>query len=217
MREYDGKVNLGEFSGYGSNKMTQYFAWLGYPGSLGTCKAYLADNAVSNRDLLKGPYIMYRPCKEPYDPARTEQYLQCWEQALGVEKPTEVLTTEKNYVILVKPSEPWLYGPPGLHLHTLLARTALDWPGDTNPLEHIYVTKTGMGMGYKDADYAARGRANIQACLDARTLPFKKFVWDLYVDSCKYVNGLYVSMLPKGSMGSHSDGVVDLKGDPLEV
>lgn len=210
MREYTLDLDKYLFQkGYGTIwEWEQRFGWAegNFDYGYACCKAYMADIVVRDPEALKKPYVVWRVNKTPYDPARTEEYIRTWEAALGVGEPTEILTTQLKHVILVQPSQPWLYGPPGVHFHTLLVRTAVDWPGNTNPLEHIYVTNSGMMSGYSDATYAARGRHNITRCLEARTLPFKTYTWDTYRNGTPREH----------SMGTHSDGIVDLKGDPLE-
>lgn len=164
------------------------------------CKAYLIDDVARDNKYLEGPYLVWRSDYKAYDAERTQEYIRSWEVALGVVEPTEILTTEFKYAILVQPSKPWLYGPPGLHLHTFLIRTAIDWDGERNPLEHVYHTRAGLSPEYSDAVYAERARKTLTTCIEHRTLPFKKYRWSLY---------------PR-FRPSHFDGFVDMEGDPLE-
>jgi hypothetical protein len=169
------------------------------------CKAYMADQVAQNDDLLKDMYLVWRTDRDAYNAERIQEYINCWDLALGVEaEQTEILTTEFRYAILVKPGSPWLYGPPGLHLHTFLIRTAMDWDGTSDPLQHVYKTTTGLMSGYSDASYAVKAKETLTTCIEHRMLPFQKYTWSRYRSGgnrCGY---------------SHSDGFVDLHGDPLE-
>ncbi len=183
---------------FGNSSHNQHFGLSRSRSITCPCKAYLIDELANHEDYRQDPtYAVVS--KNPHQINRLRRYIRVWERALGVKKFTNILTTQYDYVILVKPSADWMYGPPGLHLHTFLIRTGYDWDGVSDPLQHIYTTKTGI-----DATYATSAKDKIEKCIAAKTLPFRSYTWNRYHGGGDRTGR------------SHGDGFVELQGDPTE-